>query len=664
MALAARSASDGLLAGKSAGRRALPVLRQTPVSLLCAVDSAASKRAAFHEASNSAVFKAKTSLSAADLLMLLSPTVATSANIGAVNGGPYACRECSNKFPSLHSLDFHYQTYHAKDKKIRPAGGQAGGGGCSSAEPASSGSAPSKNGSPPPPPAPAVADAVGATGLQEGSLEESRSVASAAAAASQCLRSLSPSPSATTVPSSGATATAIAAKSSSSSQQRRGAKRSRADSQPGGADHPAQAAKRGASGGRARFGASSERRGKQGVDAGAENTTKKAGPVQANSPSKVEAQRFGRIGLAGKWQPPSVLITGAGDDTKAMVGDVGRDGGAVTPSDTSAMPPRRIGALAGSCLSLTDRMNSLTSSLTELTAAGSNPVSPTTPTNVPLFGGPGADAAGMAGMMMAQRLVGMMGGGGIAGRALNGGSIGGGSFGGGSGGGGGFNCNGAGQAGQLQQLMALVMQEKEKRGRLAQGGLHQQRPPPQQQVLHAQQQQQQALPPQQQGAAGRGQAREQLTRIKEQTVTEHRVRQPEGEQQWMQLTGAVGQPQQSVPVTKSVVTAAVTPAPATGNMSSFPALALADGRMGASSAAQGADDVAGSQLSMLVAVLASRLSQQKPPAAGVQGGGGAAPPAAAGLYGEMELLGSVKGVGIGGVTAVAECQGLDLDLRL
>ncbi|CAI5935230.1 unnamed protein product [Closterium sp. NIES-65] len=430
MALAARSPSDGLLAGKSAGRRALPVLRQAPVSLLCAVDSAASKRAGFHEASNSAVFKAKTSLSAADLLMLLSPTVASSANIGAINGGPYACRECSNKFPSLHSLDFHYQTYHSKDKKSRLPVGHPVGGSNDSEEPAGSGSAaPSKSGTPPPP---RVASRRAHVAASQETLEESGSAASAAAASQSQGRSpsLSPSPSATTIPLSGAgedvaAAGAMAAATGAAktlSQQRRGAKRNRADSQPGGANPSAPASKRG---GRRCGGAASEKFPGRvtelgGCAAGAQIATMDAGRAES---IKVESQRLGRPRIAGKkWQPPSVLVTSGADKS---VGDVGRDGGALTPSDTSALQPRRIGALAGSCLTLTDRMNSLTSSLTDLTAAGSNPVSPTTPTTVPLFGG-------------------------ASGGAANGGGV-------GAVHGGGFNGKAAAQASQLQQLMALVV---------------------------------------------------------------------------------------------------------------------------------------------------------------------------------------------------------------
>lgn len=96
------------------------ILRQSPISLLCAINSSASakKSTVFQELSESAVFKAKTGgLSAGDLLLLLSPSVAMSANIGAGGGGPYSCRECSSKFPSLHALDFHHQTYHAKGKE-------------------------------------------------------------------------------------------------------------------------------------------------------------------------------------------------------------------------------------------------------------------------------------------------------------------------------------------------------------------------------------------------------------------------------------------------------------------------------------------------------------------------------------------------------------------
>ncbi|CAI5496213.1 unnamed protein product [Closterium sp. Naga37s-1] len=329
-----------------------------------------------------------------------------------------------------------------------------------------------------------------------------------------------------------ATATGAA---KSSSQQRRGAKRSRADIQSGGANPSAPSTKRG---GRRCGGVASEKFPGRltelgGCIAGAQITTKEAGRAES---IKVESQRLGRPGIAGKWQPPSVLV-----------GDVRRDGGALTPSDTSAVPqPRRIGALAGSCLTLTDRMNSLTSSLTDLTVAGSNPVSPTTPTNVLLFGG----ASGRA----------------TKGGATNGGGI-------GAANGGGFNGKVPAQASQLQQLMALVMQEQEKRGRLVR-------------------------------------------------KTEH-----------------------------TVVTNATPGAPA-ADSPSFPALARADGR-------QGPGDVAGSQLSMLVAVLASRLGQQKAPVA--TGGEGAVTMQECG---EMELLKCVKGQGIAGPAAMVQCREVDLDLRL
>ncbi|CAI5516890.1 unnamed protein product [Closterium sp. Naga37s-1] len=608
MALAARSPSDGLLAGKSAGRRALPVLRQAPVSLLCAVDSAASKRVGFHEASNSAVFKAKTSLSAADLLMLLSPTVASSANIGAINGGPYACRECSNKFPSLHSLDFHYQTYHSKDKKSRLPVGHPVGGSNDSEEPAGSGSAaPRKSGTPPPP---RVAGRRAHVAASQETLGESGSAASAAAASQSQGRSpsLSPSPSATTIPSSGAgedvaAAGAMAAATGAAktlSQQRRGAKRNRADSQPGGANPSAPATKRG---GRRCGGAASEKFPGRvmelgGCAAGAQIATMDAGRAES---IKVESQRLGRPVIAGKkWQPPSVLVTSGADKS---VGDVGRDGGALTPSDTSALQPRRIGALAGSCLTLTDRMNSLTSSLTDLTAAGSNPVSPTTPTTVPLFGG-------------------------ASGGAANGGGV-------GAVHGGGFNGKAAAQASQLQQLMALVMQEQEKRGR--------------------------------------------LVRKTEHTVTEQRVERPEPHclqpQRSVATSDAKGitslnalwsmqppnptsscQAQRPSPANPSlatvrqVITNATSGAPGAGSPS-FPALARADGR-------QGPGDVAGSQLSMLVAVLASSLGQQKAPVAAGEGA------VMMQECREMELLNCVKGQGIAGPAAMVQCREVDLSLRL
>ncbi|CAI7869742.1 unnamed protein product [Closterium sp. NIES-53] len=600
MALAARSPSDGLLAGKSAGRRALPVLRQAPVSLLCTVDSAASKRAGFHEASNSAVFKAKTSLSAADLLMLLSPTVASSANIGAINGGPYACRECSNKFPSLHSLDFHYQTYHTKDKKNRPPVVHPVGGSNDSAEPAGSGSAaPSTSGTLPPP---RVAGRCAHVAASQETLVESGSAASAAAASQSLGRSpsLSPSPSATTVPSPGdvavgAMATATGA-AKSSSQQRRGAKRSRADSQPSGANTSAPSTKRG---GRRCGGVTSEKFPGRvtelgGCAAGAQIATMDAGRAES---IKVESPRLGRPGIAGKkWQPPSVLVTGGAKS----VGDVGRDGGALTPSDTSALQPRRVGALAGSCLTLTDRMNSLTSSLTDLTAAGSNPVSPTTPTNVALFGGASCGAAN----------------------------------------GGGFNGKVAVQASQLQQLMALVMQEQEKRGRLVR------------KTDHA---------------------------VTEHTAAEQRVERPEHHclqpQRSVAASDAKGvtslnalwsmqppnatstcqaqkpSPANPLATVRQVVTNA-TPSVPGADSPSFPALARADGR-------QGPGDMAGSQLSMLVAVLASRLGQQKAPV--VTGGEGAV---TAQQCGEMELLKCVKGQGIAGPAAMVQCREVDLSLRL
>ncbi|CAI5995962.1 unnamed protein product [Closterium sp. NIES-64] len=76
-------------------------------------------------------------MSAGDMLRLLSPTVATAANLGSCTvGGPYACPTCFLKFPSLHALGYHENARHGRGGGVysggvgseETAGAGAGGG--------------------------------------------------------------------------------------------------------------------------------------------------------------------------------------------------------------------------------------------------------------------------------------------------------------------------------------------------------------------------------------------------------------------------------------------------------------------------------------------------------------------------------------------------------
>ncbi|CAI5464952.1 unnamed protein product [Closterium sp. Yama58-4] len=51
-------------------------------------------------------------LTPADLLLLLSPTVASSVKVKPTGGGPYVCGACENRFPSLNALDDHDHSRH------------------------------------------------------------------------------------------------------------------------------------------------------------------------------------------------------------------------------------------------------------------------------------------------------------------------------------------------------------------------------------------------------------------------------------------------------------------------------------------------------------------------------------------------------------------------
>ena len=56
------------------------------------------------------LFAARGTLSASDMLLLLSPGVASSVKFAAA--GPYSCRQCARRFPTLNALGVHEKAFH------------------------------------------------------------------------------------------------------------------------------------------------------------------------------------------------------------------------------------------------------------------------------------------------------------------------------------------------------------------------------------------------------------------------------------------------------------------------------------------------------------------------------------------------------------------------